>query len=393
MISLSGADLDLADLDYALHMRRALSLAQTVLTTTPNPRVGCVIVGADDEVLGEGWHAAPGQAHAEIMALQHAGERARLATVFVSLEPCAHHGRTPPCTDALIAAGVKTVVIAVQDPFPAVAGNGIRKLEGAGIQVIHLPEFEAAARAINAGFFKRQERGLPYVRCKLAMSLDGRTAAADGSSQWITGTEARGQVQRLRAASCAVLTGIGTVLADDPALTVRPAALDLSDQERRHNAFALQRQPLRVILDSRLRTPARSRILQEPGQVLICSGSEGPGRYGDNVTVQAQVHWREGVAPRAVLESLAAEHGVNEVLVEAGPALSGSFLQAGLVDELIIYLAPKLLGHQGLPLMILQNIATLQDSLALEILDIARLGPDCRIIARPGKPAGDNGKP
>ena len=386
MISLSGAELDHADPDYALHMGRALFLARSVLTATPNPRVGCVILDASHEVAGEGWHAAPGQPHAEVVALRQAGERARGGTAVVSLEPCAHHGRTPPCVDALIAAGVKTVVLAVKDPFPAVAGRGILSLEQAGIRVIHLQSFEAQARAVNAGFFKRQETGLPFLRCKLAMSLDGRTAAADGSSQWITGPEARQQVQRLRAGSCAILTGIGTVLADDPSLTVRPDEVSLSDHERRQGGIALGRQPLRVIMDSRLRTPATARILQGPGEVLIFSGASAGSAYPQSVRVHCDAGWQTGVDPRAVLESLAAQQGVNEVLLEAGPVLSGSFLRAGLVDELVIFVGAKLLGHKGLPLLNLPQIDSLQQSLPLEFVEMTRIGEDCRIIAKPGKP-------
>lgn len=387
MLTLTGAALDQEELDHALHMRHALALAARVLTATPNPRVGCVIVGADNEVVGEGWHAAPGQPHAEIIALRQAGERARGSHVFVTLEPCAHHGRTPPCTDALIAAGVASVIVAVRDPFPAVAGRGIRRLEEAGVRVIHLSDYEAAARAINAGFFQRHERGRPFVRCKLAMSLDGRTAAPDGSSRWITGPHARRDVQRLRASSCAIVTGSGTVLADDPALTVRPDELALTDAEARDNAHALGRQPLRVVLDGRGRVPPAAQVFTGPGVALWwLGGVSAPATLPAAVVVERAPAVATGVALAPVLESLAARYQVNEVLLEAGPQLCGAFMQAGLVDELVVYVGARLLGQRGLPLLLLDGIESMKDTRPLKFIDATMIGDDCRLVARPGNP-------
>ncbi len=368
-------------IDFELHMGRAIALARRVITVTPNPRVGCVIVNDSNEILGEGWHQAPGQAHAEINAMQNVGDRLRGATVFVTLEPCAHQGKTPPCADALVKAAVKTVVIASLDPFPQVSGRGVQKLQAAGIQVIHLDEFEERARAVNAGYFKRLFTGLPYVRCKLAMSLDGRTAAANGESKWITGTAARAEVQALRASSCAIITGINTVLEDDPSLSLRSAELTLDTQERANNPYALGRQPLRVICDSQLRTPLSARILQSPGNVKIMS-CKTSRNYPANVEIIQLARTAAGVSPVAVLESLAASGTVNEVLLEAGPTLSGAFLQAGVIDELILYIGEKLLGDQGLPLFRLPGLETIAQQLQLQFTDVRRVGDDLRIIAR-----------
>jgi diaminohydroxyphosphoribosylaminopyrimidine deaminase / 5-amino-6-(5-phosphoribosylamino)uracil reductase len=367
-------------IDFELHMRRAISLATRVLTTTPNPRVGCVIVNAANEVLGEGWHRAPGSPHAEVNALLDAGGRARGSIAFVTLEPCAHFGRTPPCADALIDAGVKTVVLASLDPFPQVAGKGMQKLQAAGIEVIHLKEFDSRAKAVNAGYFKRLTRGLPFLRCKLAMSLDGRTAAANGESRWISGPEARAEVQRLRAGSCAIVTGINTVLSDDPSLSLRSAELAMDEEELQENSFALQRQPIRVICDSRLRTPCDAKILQLPGRVKIMT-TQVTADFPDNVDVVSLPAVEAGVDPRAVLESLASTGEINEVLLEAGPTLSGAFLQAGLVDELIVYVAEKLLGDRGLPLFRLPGLEAIAHQLQLGFRDVRRVGNDVRIIA------------
>lgn len=386
MRTVESASLGIDEIDYALHMRHALQLAENVMTTAPNPRVGCVVVAAsgDNDVVGEGWHQRPGGEHAEIFALSMAGERARGSTVFISLEPCAHHGKTPPCTDALIQAAVGRVIIAALDPFPQVAGLGVERLEQAGIEVILLADFEERARAINAGYLKRLTRGLPFVRCKMAMSLDGRTAAANGESKWISGAHSRADVQRLRAASCAIITGVGTVLQDDPALTVRPAELNLSPRQRERDAFALSRQPMRVILDSHLRTPDNARILQQPGQTRLftlagCNASHlDPAKV---ITVDPARESSDRVDPRAVLELLATKFTVNDVLLEAGPTLSGAFVQAGLVDELILYVAAKLLGSQGRPLVELPSLLTMSDGIGLTLKRVDRLGDDCRIVA------------
>ena len=389
MRSISSLALAASDIDYALHMRRALYLARSCLTTTPNPRVGCVLVAADNEVVGEGWHQAPGQAHAEPNALQQAEKKSPAKYAFVSLEPCSHFDKTPPCTDALIKAGIQQVIIATVDPYPAVDGKGIAQLEAAGIDVLLLEDFREEAKRINAGYFKRLTRGRPYVRCKLAMSLDGRTAAADRTSQWITTAAARADVQRLRAASCAILTGINTVLDDDPALTVRPEQLDVSNEFRALNRYALERQPLRIVLDSKLRTPATAKILQSAGEVVLysCVTESDQNRYPDNVQIisgaadSTLAEAEQKLELKSVLESLAASFSINELLVEAGPTLSGALVKAGLVDELVVYVGAKLLGSRGLPLLDLPGMEGMTDQIELTITDVTRLGQDCRITA------------
>ena len=257
-------------IDWPVYMRRAIDLARQAINTSSNPRVGCVLV-TNQEIVGEGWHIAIGEDHAEIMALKQAGDRSASSIAFVSLEPCSHTGRTGPCSDALIHAGVSQVVIASIDPNPAVAGSGVEKLVAAGIPVTQLIDFDSLARAATPGYFKRREQGIPYVRCKLAMSLDGRTALANGQSKWISGPASRSDVQRLRAASGAVITGIETVLADDPSLNVRISDLNLHPEELARNELSLSTQPLRVILDSRLRTPDAAKILTSPGEVKVFS--------------------------------------------------------------------------------------------------------------------------
>lgn len=386
MLATESTRLGVDEIDYQLHMRHALQLAENVLTATPNPRVGCVIVApkGDNQVVGEGWHQQPGSAHAEVNALSEAGQQARGSTVFVSLEPCAHHGRTPPCAEALIKAGVKKVVIASLDPFPEVAGKGVEMLEQAGIEVILLKDFDQRARSLNAGYFKRLTRGLPFVRCKLAMSLDGRTAAANGESKWISGQQARADVQKLRAASCAILTGVNTVLDDDPSLTVRPDEMALNRLEIERNAFALGRQPLRVVMDSRLRTPQNARMLQLPGSNLLFSRVAASTEYPGDTEIVSMGHEAGGegrVDPASVLELLASKFAVNEVLLEAGPTLSGAFVTAGLVDELTVYIAGKLLGSNGRPLMELPGLQSMTDQIEMTISSISRIGDDCRLVA------------
>jgi diaminohydroxyphosphoribosylaminopyrimidine deaminase/5-amino-6-(5-phosphoribosylamino)uracil reductase len=341
-------------------MQRCFQLAELGRhTCRPNPAVGCVIAHGSS-VVGEGWHKVAGQAHAEVMALAQAGERARGATVYVSLEPCAHQGRTGPCAEALLRAGVAEVIFGMQDPNPLVAGKGLQLLRDAGIRV-RGPVLEAQALAVNPGFNKRMRTGLPWLRCKLGMSLDGRTAMANGESQWITGPEARADVQRWRARSCAILTGSGTVLADDPRLNVR-----LPDY-RGH-------QPLRVVVDSTGRVPATAQVRSDGGPVLIATASAFPG----------QLPGQEGrVDLAALLRHLAREHSCNEVLVEAGPRLSGALLQAGLVDELLVYIAPGLLGHEARPMAFLPGLEHLSQRLSLRFADVAMLGKDCRIRALP----------
>ncbi len=321
------------------YMARAIRLAaRGVYTTHPNPNVGCVLVN-DGAVVGEGWHRQAGGPHAEVFALQQAGERARGATVYVTLEPCSHHGRTPPCVGALVAAGVGRVMVAMQDPNPRVAGRGMQGLRDAGIAV-QAGLLEDQARALNPGFISRMQRGRPWVRVKLAASLDGRTAMASGESKWISGAAARQDVQRLRARSSAILTGIGTVLADDPALNVRLDVQQLCGVEP-------LRQPLRVVLDPELDMPAQAQMLSLPGQTLIFTSVSDPRRYAGLQQNGAEIALVAGARGQldlsAVLEQLAARE-INEVLLECGPTLAGAFLQAGLVDELIVYLAPHLMG-------------------------------------------------
>lgn len=361
--------------DHA-HMAHALQLAARGLYTAhPNPRVGCVIV-RDSEIVGAGWHQHTGGPHAEIHALQQAGERARGATAYVTLEPCCHHGRTPPCTDALINAGISRVVAAMHDPNPRVAGEGLKLLAGAGITV-ESGLLQAAAEKLNRGFIMRMRSGRPFVRVKLAMTLDGRTATASGESKWITGEAARADAQRLRAESSAILTGINTVLADDPQLTVRLAEEHLN--------------PLRVVLDTRLRMPPGARMLQEPGRTLILTadgdGTKHAALAQAGATVARLPHGTGGIDLPAALRTLAAEHEVNEVLVEAGPLLSGALLSAGLADELVIYMAPMLLGDSARGLMRLQpDIEQLMQRIALDIVEMRPVGHDWRITAHRAAP-------
>ncbi|HVO00161.1 MAG TPA: bifunctional diaminohydroxyphosphoribosylaminopyrimidine deaminase/5-amino-6-(5-phosphoribosylamino)uracil reductase RibD [Steroidobacteraceae bacterium] len=352
------------------HMRHALGLAALGLhTTAPNPRVGCVLV-RDGRVVGEGWHERAGGPHAEVRALQSAGDAARGATAYVSLEPCAAHGRTPPCTEALAAAGVRCVTYAADDPDPRMRG-GAAALRAAGIEVAG-GLLAAEARELNIGFFSRHERGRPWVRVKLAASLDGRTALADGRSQWITGEAARADVQLQRARSSVVLSGAGTVLRDDPALNVR---ID-----------GATRQPLRAVLDSTLRVPPSARVYAPPGPAAVFTASADAARIGAlrqaGVQVEQLAAAEGGVDLSAVLARLAALQA-NEVWVEAGARLAGALLAAQLADELIVYLAPCLLGPQGLPLAQLAAPAGLDERLRLRYVAVDRVGADLRIMARP----------
>lgn len=350
------------------HMRRALDLAERGLRTThPNPRVGCVLV-REGEIVGEGWHLRAGEPHAEVHALRQAGERARGASAYVTLEPCAHHGRTPPCADALVAAGVARVVVALRDPFPAVDGAGIARLREAGIAV-EIGLCEAEARELNLGFVSRLTRRRPWMRVKLGLSLDGRTALADGRSQWITSAQARADVQHWRARSSAVLTGIGTLIADDSRLTVR-----LPGEE--HGT------PERIVLDRQGRLPVSSRLLAEPGPVLWVTATGAPDRPDLEERVERLTLPDPG--GRLHLPRLCfalAERGHNEVLIEAGPRLAGAFVAAGLVDELIWYLAPKLLGAQARPALLMPEPEGL-DRLDWRWQDVARVGEDLRVVLR-----------
>jgi diaminohydroxyphosphoribosylaminopyrimidine deaminase/5-amino-6-(5-phosphoribosylamino)uracil reductase len=360
-------------------MARALELARKGLYSThPNPRVGCVIV-RDGQIVGEGWHARAGEPHAEVHALRQAGDKARGATAYVTLEPCSHHGRTPPCADALIAAGIVRVVAAMQDPNPQVSGTGLLRLMHAGIAV-QSGVLEAEARALNAGFIKRMEHGLPFVRVKLAMSLDGRTAMASGESQWITGPAARAAVQRLRARASVVLTGADTVLADDARLTVRPDELGLGAEL---TALAVTRPPLRVLVDGRLRVPLSVPFFQAgSAMVATCAAASARDRYLDDGHELLAVPGSSGhVDLRKLLSELAAR-GANEVLVEAGPRLAGAFTRLGLVDEYQLFVAPKLLGSNARPLLDLP-LARMAEAPALKIVEMRAIGDDWRIIAVP----------
>jgi diaminohydroxyphosphoribosylaminopyrimidine deaminase/5-amino-6-(5-phosphoribosylamino)uracil reductase len=348
-------------------MARALQLAERGLfTTDPNPRVGCVLVKGG-EIIGEGWHQCAGEAHAEINALQAAGNEAKGATAYITLEPCCHHGRTAPCSDALIAAGVSRVVAAMQDPNPQVAGQGLAQLEKAGIET-HSGVMQAQAEALNPGFIQRMSQGRPYIRGKLAMSLDGRTAMASGESQWITGTAAREDVQRLRARSAAIVTGIGTVLVDDPSLTARV------EEE--------VAQPLRVVLDSQLQMPPTAKMLSLPGHTLVLTARNDEQKAnalreaGGEVEVLAADNGH--VDLNAVMECLV-QRDINEVLVEAGATLCGTFLQAGLFDELVVYMAPMFLGNEARGLLDLPGLNKMAQAVKLEIVDVRAVGNDWRL--------------
>ena len=378
-----------------LFMARALRLARRgAWTVRPNPMVGCVIA-RDGEVLGEGWHVRAGGPHAEVHALQAAGQQVRGATAYVTLEPCAHHGRTPPCTDALISAGIGRVVVATGDPFVQVDGAGIAALRGAGIRV-EQGLMEAEARELNRGFFSRIGRGRPWVRIKLAMSLDGRTALADGRSRWITSEEARRDVARFRAGACAILTGIETVLADDPRLTVR---LDPSAQARQDAAPGAGRQPgnasvrrelflppLRVVVDSAARLPTFCELLGDPSAPVLWltrGDASVPSPLPSHVEhVPIAAAGERGVDMAAVLHLLAAR-GINEVQVEAGATLSGALLRDALVDELLVYMAPIVLGAGARPLFDGLDIATMADRIGLTLQEARRVGEDLRLRFAP----------
>ena len=350
------------------HMSEALRLAEKGLfTAAPNPRVGCVIV-RDGEVLGAGWHEQAGGPHAEIMALRAAGARARGATAYVSLEPCCHHGRTPPCVGALIEAGIARVVAAMQDPNPMVAGRGLSGLRAAGIRV-ESGLMRNEARALNIGFVARMERGRPWVRMKIAASLDGRTALTNGQSQWITGPEARRDGHAWRARACALLTGIGTVRDDDPQLNVREVETT--------------RQPLKVVVDSRLELPLSAKLL-ESGKVLVAAAVNDTAAIaalraqGAEVLVLPNTRGKVGLTE--LMHELA-RRSINEVHIEAGFKLNGSLLGEGLVDELLIYLAPSILGDSACGMFSLPGIADLAHKRLVEFSDVRTIGSDIRILA------------
>ena len=361
-------------------MARALKLAERGLyTTDPNPRVGCVLV-RDGAAVGEGWHRKAGETHAEPLAIAAAGEAAHGATAYVTLEPCCHYGRTPPCVDSLLQARVSRVVAAMLDPNPRVAGRGLAQLQAAGVAVCS-GVLEDTALALNPGFVRRMATGRPYVRCKLAMSIDGRTAMADGESRWITSEAARRDVQRLRARSSAIVTGIQTVLADDPSMNVR---LDPAASAGLASAGEL-RQPLRVVLDSRLRMPAAARMLELPGKTLLYTGAARPERYARLTQAGAELVQLAGDARvdlGQVLQDLGRRE-INEVLVEAGPTLAAAFLEQGLIDEIWLYVAAHVMGDGARGLFELPGIQAMSQRIALRFEDVRRVGPDLRIILRP----------
>jgi diaminohydroxyphosphoribosylaminopyrimidine deaminase/5-amino-6-(5-phosphoribosylamino)uracil reductase len=351
-------------------MAEAIRLARCgVYSTDPNPRVGCLIV-KNNTVVGRGYHIRAGEGHAEVNALREAGDKARGATAYVTLEPCSHFGRTPPCAQALIDAGLARVVSAMQDPNPSVAGRGLGMLKAAGIST-EVGLLETQSRALNPGFIKRMETGKPFVRVKLAMSLDGRTAMSSGESQWITGAAARGDVQRLRACSSAIITGIESVLLDDPALTVRD--VDLADE----NGFI--RQPLRVVLDSHARLLRSASIIQQSGRtVQVVTQEEATASAGFECEQLVMPASPQGIDLPALLNYLAKQEQCNEVLVETGARLAGAFIQAQLVDELVVYMAPTLLGSQARPLVDLP-LSEMQEQQRLILADVRHLGEDVRL--------------
>ncbi len=358
-------------------MARALQLARRGLyTAAPNPCVGCVIV-KNGRIVGEGWHARTGGAHAEVAALKDAGADARGASVFLTLEPCTHHGRTPPCTNALIAAGIARAVIAVHDLNPRVAGGGAAALAAAGIET-HVGLCAEEARVLNAGFFSRVQRRRPWVRIKWGMSLDGRIAPASRDSRWITGDDARRDVQFQRARCGALLTGAGTVCADDPRLNVRLSSTELG-------ITGDVRQPLRVVADDTLRSSPAAQIYRPPGQAVIATrGSDAAAFEKEGVEVWRFAEENKRVPLARLLEGLA-EREINEVQVEAGPGLSGALIGQGLYDEILLYVAPCLLGGDGLPPAALAGITTVGQREALAWCDVRRIGDDLRILMRRGE--------
>jgi len=366
-------------------MQRALELAARGLETTdPNPRVGCVIARGE-EVVGEGWHERAGEAHAEIAALSAAAERAAGSTVYVTLEPCSHHGRTPPCVEALIAARVARVVYAATDPNPLVNGRGAAALSAAGVTV-EGGLLEQEALELNCGFVKRMRDGRPWVRLKLAMTLDGRTALARGESRWITGEAARADVQYWRARSSAILTGVGTVLADDPRLDVRLHAGGEHPAEAEEEG---RRQPLRVVLDSHLRTPPEARLLAGGGEVLILTAQDSfkDVQHGMRLTqkgarIESAPEEDDRLSLAGILGRLA-ELEVNELQVEAGPTLAGELVRQSLVDELLLYVSPRVIGNRARPLLALPEPATLDEAYGFDLLESRVLGDDLRLWLRP----------
>jgi len=371
------------------YMARAITLAKKGwYTAHPNPRVGCILV-RDEQIIAKGWHQYAGQGHAEVNALAQlqAGDNAQGATAYVTLEPCSHFGKTPPCSNALIDAGVKRVVVAMVDPNPLVAGNGVKRLQENAVAVT-CGVLESEARALNPGFIQRMEINRPKIRCKMAMSLDGRTAMANGDSKWITASDAREDVQRLRAESSAIVTGIGTVTADDPSMNVR-------SQKFEHLFEDHGRQPERVILDTQLNMSAQAKMLSLPGQTLVLAGHECAAQEkiqvlknkGAEVLLLATQlltsHSEKRSLSLDAVMSVLSERQYNDVLLEAGATLTGSMLQAGFVDELIIYMAPHLMGSEARGLFNIPSLDSMNKRINLSIQDIRAVGRDYRITAKP----------
>ncbi|MDX1693070.1 MAG: bifunctional diaminohydroxyphosphoribosylaminopyrimidine deaminase/5-amino-6-(5-phosphoribosylamino)uracil reductase RibD [Ketobacteraceae bacterium] len=379
--SLTNASFEPLQPQDGAFMARAIRLAwQGLYTCHPNPRVGCVLV-KDGEIVGEGWHQIAGQGHAEVIALDQAGARAKGATAYVSLEPCSHFGKTPPCADALIKAGVGRVVSAIEDPNPRVGGTGHLKLLEAGIPV-SCGLMEAEATAVNPGFIKRMKTGLPWVWMKTAMSVDGRTAMANGESQWITGPDARRDVQRLRARTEAIIMGVDTVMLDDPSYTVRPDSWQDSDacSHQWPEGFSPV-QPLRVVLDSRLRMLPTANMLSLPGETWVVCATEDKGQKTELEAAGAKVLCFPNPDGLVDLEALLRHLGqadVNEVLVESGAVTAGAFVREGLVDEWWVYMAPSIMGCTARPVLDL-HLHTMAEKRLLELKDMRQIGGDIRL--------------
>ncbi|MBD2814508.1 bifunctional diaminohydroxyphosphoribosylaminopyrimidine deaminase/5-amino-6-(5-phosphoribosylamino)uracil reductase RibD [Xenorhabdus sp. Flor] len=366
------------------YMSRALELAyQGRFTTSPNPNVGCVIV-KDDQIIGEGFHLRAGEPHAEVHALRMAGNKAKGATAYVTLEPCSHHGKTPPCADALIAAGISRVVVAMQDPNPQVAGRGLYKLQQAGIAVEHGLMMEQA-EILNKGFLKCMRTGFPYLQLKLGASLDGRTALASGESKWITSPEARQDVQKLRAQCSAILSSSATVLADDPSLTVRWNELDAETQSVYPQE--LLRQPVRIIVDSQNRVTPQHQVVQQPGQCWLVhtdsADSDKDEQYWPENIERILLPAHGAGVDLVLLMMQLGKRQINSVWAECGPMLAGALLSLGLVDELILYIAPKVLGNSARGLFAIPELQKLSDAPEFTLLDVQQVGPDVRLRLRP----------
>ncbi len=361
-------------------MARALQLAALGrYTARPNPMVGCVLARGET-IVGEGWHRKTGSHHAEVNALAKAGRAARGATAYVTLEPCSHYGRTPPCADALVKAGVRRVVCATKDPNPRVAGQGMARLEAAGIPC-QSGLLAAEAERLNRGFFSRMRKQRPFVTCKMAMSVDGRTAMATGESKWITSAEARQDVQRLRARHGAIVTGTGTLKADDPSLNVR-----FDDWLEQQPGFNLKdfEQPLRILLDTRQKAPLKNRLFTAPGKAWWVVDADSWGKVALPKDVeQVPIACSDRHIDLQALVARLAEAGVNELLVEAGPLLAGSFFRANLIDELVVYMAPKLMGSSAQGLLHMPEISTMAKAKPLELQDIRMVGNDIRLTYQP----------